>query len=96
LIRWQVERWRGGVVWVDVSGPGWRHRLQGMDHYWVAPPRFGSFNTTPAYEGRQVVAYEATSGGCLDLGEVLPPKGVEVLDGIQMPDDVARGYGLLP
>lgn len=93
MIEHRVEWWRGGVVWVDVVGNGWRHRLQGMDHYWIDGDRFGMFNSTDQYTGRPAVAYQATPNGVIDLGDLIPD--VEVMDGIMLPDDLARECGLL-
>lgn len=98
----RVEWYDGGVVYVDVffdAEARYKHRLQGMDHYWVHPPFFGAFNTTDQYKGSPVVTY------CVDgdnearlLGEVTPfDLGLipEILDGVMLSDDVAREYGLL-
>ena len=96
MLRWHVEYWGDGVVYVEVFGDGWSHRLQGHDHYWVTPEAFGMFNTSKGYTGRQACAWEVMPDGWPRyVGEVQPPDGVQIHDGIWLPDEIAASYGLI-
>lgn len=93
-----VERWNGGVVYIDIAAFGLRRRLQGMDHYWIDWPRYGMYCTETRFGPEYAsgcVAYELTPNGEIDLGRMMPPEGVEIMDGIMLPDELAREYGLL-
>ena len=86
-----------GVLWVDVTRDGYRHRLSGHDNYWVHGDAFGVFNdpeNAAWYGGAQATAWRWTGSGSESIDPVVP-RHARVLRGVLVPDDVARELGLL-
>ena len=101
VARWNGRRaqhlhgsWRSmpteGILWVDISVGGFRHRLLGADGYWVSGDRYGCTyeDAEPIYGGLPYVAWEVVDGVMRRVGAVPPPEGVHVVRGIALPDDV--------
>lgn len=88
----------GGVASVDVSYGGYRHRLQGMDRYWVHDNKFGQYieDSDQYDEGVWSAAYEATESGIHYIGEMVVLNPNHLWKGAWAPtDEEAREHGLI-
>jgi len=104
LIEYHSDVWewsslpKTGVVYVDVFFANTRHRLQGLDNYWIDGNKFGVFNDKEnehIYEGHQSMTYKIENDEEICTGEGYPDPSVYTIAGVMLDDNVAKEVGVV-
>ena len=84
------------LLWVDVSHGEYKHRLQGNDYYWFLPDfsAFGVIQDTLGQDFSYCI-YWNTEKKKFIKENLRPPQNAIILEGIEIPDDIAKQLNLL-